>query len=81
MAYIGHPVVGDKTYKRGRSDAMEMLRRAGVELGRQALHAARLSIAHPVTGEAMQFDAPMPEDFRAAVDVLRAGCAEHPAQT
>ena len=81
MAYIGHPVVGDKTYKRGRSDAMAILSRAGVELDRQALHAARLSIAHPDTGEAMEFDAPLPEDFQAAVDVLRAGCSERPVQT
>jgi len=81
MAYIGHPVVGDKTYRRGESGAMETLRRAGVELGRQALHAVRLSIAHPVTGSPMQFDAPMPADFRAAVDVLRAGYAQRSAQT
>ena len=77
MAYIGHSVVGDKTYKRGRCGAMAMLSRAGVELDRQALHAARLSIVHPDTGEAMEFDAPLPEDFQAAIDVLRA----EPVQT
>jgi len=77
MAYIGHPVVGDSTYGRSDSVAMATLRRSGVALGRQALHAVRLSVAHPVTGEPMRFDAEPPEDFSAAVDALRAaGCTE-----
>ena len=72
MAYIGHPVVGDRTYRRGESAVMKTLRGAGVALDRQALHAARLSITHPVTGDPMQFEAPLPEDFRSAVTALRA---------
>jgi len=72
MAYIGHPVVGDATYGRSDRSDIETVRKVGAALGRQALHAVRLSIVHPVTNESMQFDAPLPEDFRAALDTLRA---------
>jgi hypothetical protein len=37
---------------------------------RQLLHAWRLGITHPRTGEAMQWEAPLPEDFQAVVDKL-----------
>ena len=39
-------------------------------LGRQALHAARLTVTHPRTGEVLTFDAPMPEDMRRACEAL-----------
>jgi 23S rRNA pseudouridine1911/1915/1917 synthase len=54
MAHIGHPLVGDELY--GGTDA------AG--LSRQALHAYRLAFAHPVTGAALEFHAPLPADLR-----------------
>ena len=56
-AWLGQPLVADAMYG-GR-----------VELGlaRQALHAHRLSLAHPVTGEALVFDCAPPADMRAAV--------------
>ena len=38
---------------------------------RQALHAAKLGLIHPRSGEEMMFDAPWPEDFNALVEVLR----------
>ena len=40
-------------------------------LGRQALHAARLAFAHPRTGKRRVFEAPLPEDLRAALEALR----------
>jgi 23S rRNA pseudouridine1911/1915/1917 synthase len=42
-------------------------------LGRQALHAWRLAFTHPRTGKALKLEAPLPEDFEAAVACLREG--------
>ena len=53
MAYIGHPLLGDALY----AGPMQL----GIE--RQALHAFRLSFAHPVTGQALKFEAPLPPDM------------------
>ena len=65
-AAIGHPIVGDAQYGAGKP-------RLGAQ--RQMLHAARLSFAHPVTGEPMRFESAWPADFAALVDRLRAGSA------
>jgi 23S rRNA pseudouridine1911/1915/1917 synthase len=54
MAAIGHAVVGDARY--GTPD-----KRLGS--GRFFLHAYALAFTHPVTGEAMQFEAPLPDDL------------------
>ena len=40
-------------------------------LGRQALHAWKLAFSHPVTGERLQFEAPIPRDLLAALAILR----------
>ena len=53
MAHIGHPLVGDSLY----AGPMTM----GIE--RQALHAFRLSFDHPITGQALSFEAPLPDDM------------------
>jgi len=45
-------------------------------LGRQALHAARLSFAHPVSGEILHFEAALPPDMGALIDALRAEPAD-----
>ena len=55
MAHIGHPLLGDPVYA-GR-------RRSPIAFSRQALHAVRLGLVHPSTGEAMEWQAPPPEDF------------------
>jgi 23S rRNA pseudouridine1911/1915/1917 synthase len=62
---IGHPVAGDPEYGGGR----------GTDLGldRQFLHAARLAFTHPVTGEALDFRSPLPQDLQAALERARAG--------
>ena len=57
-AHIGHPLVADVVY--GGSEAAAM--------SRQALHAERLAFKHPVTGEAMAFNAPLPADMRLALE-------------
>ncbi len=63
MAHIGHPVVGDPIYG---------YRRQRFSLQGQLLHAWQLHLTHPRTGEAMNFQAPLPEDFTHVLRVLRA---------
>jgi 23S rRNA pseudouridine1911/1915/1917 synthase len=75
LAHIGHPIMGDETYatgfktKAGRlgDDARDALE----ALGRQALHAAVLGFTHPVTGETLRFEAPLPPDMARLVAALR----------
>jgi 23S rRNA pseudouridine1911/1915/1917 synthase len=82
MAHLGHPVLGDPLYGRQRQLAQhappELL--AAIEaLQGQALHAIRLSFTHPTTGETMEFQAPLPEDFRQVLDLLEEGGGVVPA--
>lgn len=60
----GFPLLGDPVYGGSVSDAR--IRRIGAELGRQALHAAVLGFAHPITGERLRFETPPPADFARA---------------
>ena len=80
LAHIGHPVVADGTY--GTRHALYRSELLGEKPGedeaplieRQALHAHRIAIAHPATGERMEFTAPLPDDIRrllAALEELR----------
>lgn len=54
FSYIGHPVAGDFLYGTEFSGGME----------RHALHSATLEFEHPITGERMYFESPLPEDMR-----------------
>ena len=65
MAAVGHPCVGDATY--GADPVMT----ARTGLVRQWLHARRLGIAHPITGEHMVFTSDYPADLVHALDVMR----------
>ena len=56
MKYLGYPLIGDYLY----NPDMEQIQR-------QALHAWKLSFVHPITGEKMQFTAPLPEDMAAVL--------------
>jgi len=74
MAHVRSPIVGDPVYGRRLSvprGATEALGEALRAFRRQALHAARLSLAHPVTGEVMEFEADLPEDFESLLRHLR----------
>lgn len=51
LAYIKHPIIGDPMYGHGKG-----------EFG-QHLHAYKLEFAHPITGEQLSFEAPVPEEF------------------
>ena len=77
MAHIGHPVLGDPLYARGFATKIVKLppgaREAVEALRRQALHAAVLGFTHPVTGEEMLFESPLPPDLVALEATLAAG--------
>lgn len=62
MSYIGHPVVGDPLYSRKKNP---------FDIKGQALHAFRLGLYHPRSGEFMTFEAPVPEDFNEILNILR----------
>ena len=66
LAAIGHPLVGDPAYggRRGGSGVPSF--------GRQALHAARLGLAHPRAEQPMQWEAPPPADLALLLATLRA---------
>ena len=67
MSYIGHPLLGDATYGAGfKTKASQLSEAAQAELaqfGRQALHAYRLVLEHPETGEILEFETDWPEDL------------------
>lgn len=68
-----HPVAGDALYGKGRTipDGLSQEQRAALRrLRRQALHAFRLGITHPATGERMVFESPLPEDMLTVAESL-----------
>ena len=69
MSYKGHPLLGDEVY--GTSKCRFEERHPKLFDG-QALHATRLTLTHPETGERMSFDAPLPDNFQKALELLRA---------
>ena len=75
LASIGAPCLGDATYGSGAPAAAVKAEIEAAGLDRQALHAAVLGFVHPVTGAAMRFESPLPEDMAA----LEAALARLPA--
>ncbi|MCV2864453.1 RluA family pseudouridine synthase [Albidovulum sediminicola] len=75
MAHVGHGLVGDQTYGGRRKLSPKAVGEAAVEAAalfpRQALHAAALGFSHPVTGEWLEFESPLPADMAALLDVLQ----------
>jgi 23S rRNA pseudouridine1911/1915/1917 synthase len=71
MQSIGHPLVGDPVYGGALKTRSETVREAVKRFGRQALHAARLGLIHPVTRESMEWQAPIPDDMQSLLGVLR----------
>lgn len=70
MAHIGHPLVGDQVYRRGVPKCVPQLRELLIGFPRQALHATRLALAHPLTGEAMEWESPLPDDMAKLLDAI-----------
>ena len=62
MAYIGHSVVGDKTYG---------IKKEEFKLNGQLLHAKQISFIHPVTKKQMSFEVDLPDYFKEVLDKLK----------
>ncbi|HNB58627.1 MAG TPA: RluA family pseudouridine synthase [bacterium] len=78
MNYIGHPILGDKTYggdnpnlaggeKKKKQHAENIL----ALIPRQALHAKTLGFIHPTTKKMMRFDSELPDDFNAVLQLIK----------
>jgi len=61
LAALGHPLVGDPAYGR----------RSSIAFDRQALHAWRLGLIHPMTRRPLHWESPLPADFAALLQALR----------
>lgn len=75
LSHIGYPLMGDPMYGgkvRFPKKADVILKEAIVNFKRQALHARKLTLTHPISGELMSWKAPLPEDMLALLDVLSA---------
>jgi 23S rRNA pseudouridine1911/1915/1917 synthase len=75
LAHIGFPVVGDPLYAGRRRVPAGCTPALAAELRafpRQALHAARLKLTHPVTGREHAWEAPLPEDMQRLLSALEA---------
>ncbi|WP_043202203.1 RluA family pseudouridine synthase [Paraburkholderia acidipaludis] len=72
LAHLGLPIVGDAKY--GDFALNKALARPAAKPGikRMFLHAYRLKLVHPITGETLQFEAPLPAECRRFVESLRA---------
>jgi len=83
MAYIGHVLVGDPVYG-GRPKPPKAASEAFFEVlknfKRQALHAVRLELVHPITCELMSWQAPIPEDMVELTKAMRKDTEEHPPE-
>jgi 23S rRNA pseudouridine1911/1915/1917 synthase len=86
LASLGAPVLGDKLYgpdermfARAADEELTADDLERLEIARHALHAARLAMAHPITGEPLVIEAPLPDDIAGFWDSL--GAAERVLKT
>jgi 23S rRNA pseudouridine1911/1915/1917 synthase len=80
MQHIRHPVIGDPVYggrqripPQAGSELIECLR----TLGRQALHAFRLSLVHPQSGKQLSWRSDLPDDMQQLIAVLEKDKEQH----
>ena len=78
MAHIRHPLVGDHIYIKGAQKCPPEMRSTLLEFPRQALHAERLGLEHPETGEWMEWQVNMPSDMQQLLERIRAVAHELP---
>lgn len=80
LAHVGHPLVGDPVYGRGRTARLGGIPESAKDrlrgFGRQALHAAVLGFIHPVSGETLRFESPLPADLADLLGGLE-GAGQH----
>jgi len=72
LSHIGHPVAGDPVYGYGPNWWKKHFpkKRALLNLKRQMLHSKRLGFVHPVNENFMEFEAPLPDDMKHALEIL-----------
>ena len=79
MAHAGHGLIGDPVYGGRRKLPLRAFPQAALDavggFSRQALHAAVLGFDHPVSGETLRFEAPLPEDMARLLTCLGNGAA------
>lgn len=64
LAHLNYPLVGDSVYLKGAQKCVPELRTLLNSFPRQALHATRLAVIHPVTNELMEWHVDMPQDMQ-----------------
>jgi 23S rRNA pseudouridine1911/1915/1917 synthase len=67
--HLRHPVLGDDTY--GKRQNQRLAEATGYSASRQMLHAWKLAFEHPTRKKKVKFEAPLPDDFEAALSALR----------
>lgn len=68
MSYTGHPLLGDEVYAKTKT---QFEKKHPSLFSGQALHAKKLTLTHPKSGERMTFECPLPEEFEKALELLR----------
>ncbi len=74
LSHIGHPVAGDPVYgyrRNGWKKCFTQKNGPQLKLNRQMLHSSRLGFIHPVSKGYMEFEAPLPDDMRDALDFIK----------
>ena len=73
LKHLGHPIVGDQLYSgpQWKNIPDKPIQRALAAMTRQALHARRITLPLPKTGEPMTFEAPIPADLQSVLEALR----------
>ena len=64
LSHLKHPLVGDAVYLKGPQKCAPELRDLLSNFPRQALHATRLALDHPASGERMEWHVPLPQDMQ-----------------
>ena len=79
LAHLGYPIVGDAAYGRRHAQARATGAPDAVSaFARQALHARRLSLSHPVSDRTLTIDSTLAPDMQALIEALRAATAGSP---
>lgn len=68
MSYTGHALLGDEVYAKNKT---QFEKRHPQLFQGQALHAKKLTLTHPKTGETMTFECDLPPEFEKAIELLR----------
>jgi 23S rRNA pseudouridine1911/1915/1917 synthase len=71
MSHTGHPLLGDEVY--GPSSKTLIEKHHPALFDGQILHAKRLTLTHPGTGERMTFECELPDNFKKLLELLDAG--------